>query len=62
MKNFIKFYQNWQNFSKKFRKNVNEINEIHSFYLESINLDISMSKTKIKKNLFNFIFYAEQAF
>ena len=32
MKNFIKFYQNWQNFSQKFRKKVNEINGIHSIF------------------------------
>ena len=32
MKNFIKFYQNWQNFSQKFRKKVNEIKGIHSIF------------------------------
>ena len=28
----IKLYQNWQNFSQKFRKKVNEINGIHSIF------------------------------
>ena len=32
MKNFVKFYQNWRNFSQKFRKKVNEINQIHSIF------------------------------
>ena len=32
MKNFIKFYQNWQKFSQKFRKKVNAINGIHSIF------------------------------
>ena len=29
---FKKFYQNWRNFSQKFRKKVNEINGIHSIF------------------------------
>ena len=32
MKNFIKFYQKWPNFSQKFRKKVNEINGFHSIF------------------------------
>ena len=32
MKNFIKFYRNWQNFSQKFRTKVNEINGTHSTF------------------------------
>ena len=32
MKNFIKFYQNVQNFSQKFREKVNEINGIQSIF------------------------------
>ena len=48
LKNFIKFYQNRRNFSQKFRKS--EWNQLNSLYfLESLNLDISLSKTKIKK-------------
>ena len=48
MKNFNKFYQNCRNFSKKFRKC--EGNQRNSLYfLESLNLDISQSKPKIKK-------------
>ena len=49
MKNFVKFYQNWRNFSQKFREK-GEWNQRKSLYfLESLNLDISLSKTKIKK-------------
>ena len=32
LKKFNKFYQNWQNFSQKFRKKLNEINGIHSIF------------------------------
>ena len=54
LKNFIKFSQNWRNFNQKFRKKVNEILGIHGmkstfYFLESLNLDISLSKTKVKK-------------
>ena len=37
-------------------------NGIHATFLRSLNLDNSLLKTKIKKNLFNSIFYAGRAF
>ena len=59
MKTFIKFYQNFRNLSQKFWKKVNEINmnehewnqnQMNSLYfLENLNLDISLSKTKIRE-------------
>ena len=49
LKNFIEFYQNWRNFTKKIPKKA-EWNQRNSLYfLESLDLDISLSKTKIKK-------------
>ena len=49
LKNFIKFYQNWRNFWSKIPKK-GEWNKRNSLYfLQSLNLDISLSKTKIKK-------------
>ena len=41
--------QNWRNFNQKFRKK-GEWNQRNSLYFpESLDLDISLSKTKIKK-------------
>ena len=52
MEKFIKFYQNGRNFSQKFGKKRwwNQRNSL--YFLESLNLDISLLKTKIKKKLF----------
>ena len=48
MNSFIKFHQNWPNFIKIPKKG--EWNQRNSLYfLESLNLDISLSKKKIKK-------------
>ena len=61
MKNFNKFYQNWRNFSQKFRKKVNEINGIH-FIFSKVKPRYLPVKNENQKNLFNSIFYAGQAF
>ena len=60
MKNFIKFYQNWQNFSQKFRKRWMKSTE---FTLFSRKFKPQYLPVKNEtKNLFNSIFYAGQAF
>ena len=61
MKNFIKFFQNWRNFSQKFRKKVNEINGI-TLFSRKFKPRYLPVKNENQKNLFNSIFYAGQAF
>ena len=48
MKNFSKFFQNWRNFIQKFRKKGEWKQRNSLYFLESLNLDICLSKTKIK--------------
>ena len=45
-------------FYAKILENVDKNNGIHATFLRGLNLDNSLLKTKIKKNLFKSIFYA----
>ena len=60
MKKFIKFYQNWRNFSQKFRKKVNEINDF-TLFSRNFKPRYLPVKNENEKNLFISIFYGRQA-
>ena len=61
MKHFFKFYQNWRNFSQKFRKKVNEINAIHSIF-SKVSPRYLPVKNENQKIFLNSRFYSGQAF
>ena len=61
MKNFIKFYQNWRNFSQKFRKKLMKSTEF-TLFSRKFKPRYLPVKIENQKNLLNPMFYAGEAF